>query len=408
MNLVDRPRYLDQISRFIDAPMVKVLTGLRRTGKSRLLELTAQQLRAKGVDPQRILLLNFDSLALSPLRTATALNEHLRSALPTTGPVYILLDEIQEVDEWERLVNSLISEQRADVYLTGSNSRLLSGELSTYIAGRYISISVWPLSFQEYLDFTAVHSDRDISRIDDEFARFLRMGGFPGIHIVPFDEDDARAVVTDIYRSTLVRDVLSRNAIRDADLFERVAAFALDNVGNPFSARRVADFMKSQRRSVSHETVVNYLNALTEAFVISRVPRLDVRGRALLATDETHFAGDHGIVHALFGYSDQRLPGILENIIWLELRRRGYTVTVGKVGHTEVDFVADRRDERIYVQVATTIAASPETRHREYAPLQNIKDNYPKYVVTLDPLAGSTVDGIIHMRIPEFLLAESY
>lgn len=320
----------------------------------------------------------------------------------------MLLDEIQEVEEWERLVNSLVSEGRADVYITGSNSRLLSGELATYIAGRYVSIDVWPLSFQEYLAFGAAYSDRDMSRIDDEFGRFLRLGGFPGVHVVPFEEADARSVVTDIYHSTLVRDVLTRNAIRDADMFERVAAFALDNVGSPFSARRVASFMKSQNRSVSHETVNNYLTTLAEAFVIARVPRYDVRGRALLATDEKHFAGDHGLVNALFGYSDKRLPGLLENIIWLELCRRGYEVRIGKVGATEVDFVAERQGDRIYVQVATTIAASEETRRREYASLEAIDDNYPKYVLTLDPQAEDRTGGIRHQRIPDFLLSDSY
>lgn len=408
MSLVDRPLYLDRITPFIDAPTVKVLTGLRRSGKSRLLELTAQHLRARDVPSERILHLNFDSLEWSHLQSAQALDAHIKDVLPTDGKIYVLLDEIQEVAQWERLVNSLVAEGRADVYLTGSNSRLLSGELATYIAGRYVSIDVWPLSFKEYLAFGAAFSDRDVSRTDQEFTRYLRFGGFPGVHVVPFTEQDARSVVTDIYRSTLVRDVLARNSIRDADVFERVAAFALDNIGNPFSARRVADFMKSQRRSVSHETVANYLTALTEAFVITRVPRFDIRGRALLATDEKHYAGDHGLVNALFGYSDQRLPGILENIVWMELRRRGYQVTVGKVGTTEVDFVATRQEEKLYLQVSVTIAASDETRRREYAPLRAIQDNYPKYVLTLDPLAGDSTDGIQHQRIPEFLLSDTF
>ncbi|NDL55658.1 ATP-binding protein [Phytoactinopolyspora mesophila] len=408
MSLVDRPLYLDRIAAFIDAPVVKVLTGLRRSGKSRLLELTAGLIRDRGVPNERILHLNFDSLKWSHLRSAEALDSFITATLPADGRVYVLLDEIQEVDEWERLVNSLVVGGRTDLCITGSNSRLLSGELATYIAGRYVSIDVWPLSFREYLDFTAMYSDRDTSRTDEEFARFLRLGGFPGVHILPFEEPDAHALVTDIYQSTLVRDVLTRHAIRDADMFERVAAFALDNVGNPFSARRVAQYLKSQRRTVRHETVLNYLSALAEAFVIARVPRYDVRGRALLATDEKHYAGDHGLVHALFGYSDQRLPGVLENIVWSELRRRGYDVTIGKVGATEVDFVATRRDEILYVQVATTIAASPETRQREYAPLEAIPDNHPKYVLTLDPLAGDQTGGIHHQRIPDFLLADTY
>jgi predicted AAA+ superfamily ATPase len=408
MSLVNRPLYLDRIEPFIDAPVVKVLTGLRRSGKSRLLELVAQRLRDRGISQERIVHLNFDSLEWASIASAQALHAHLAAALPSQGHVYVLLDEIQEVSEWERLVNSLVAEGRTDLYITGSNSRLLSGELATYIAGRYLSIEVWPLSFGEYLTFGAAYSKRDISRTSEEFARFLRYGGFPGVHVVSLEEADARSMVTDIYRSTLVRDVLTRHAIRDADMFERVAAFAIDNVGNPFSARRVAEFMKSQRRTIRHETVLNYLSALTEAFLVSRVPRYDIRGRALLATDEKHYLGDHGIVHALFGYSDRRLPGVLENIVWLELRRRGYDVTIGKVGPTEVDFAARRQEDTIYIQVATTIAASAETRRREYAPLEAITDNYPKYVITLDPLAGDNTGGIHHLPIHDFLLSDAY
>ena len=408
MDLVDRPLYLDRIEPLVDAPMVKVLTGLRRSGKSRLLELLSTRLRDRGVPAERIVHLNFDSLELASLATAEALDAFLRDTLPPEGRNYILLDEIQEVRSWEKLVNSLVAEGRSDLYITGSNSHLLSGELATYIAGRYVSIEVWPLSFREHLAFGKAFSQRDMSRIDDEFARFLRFGGFPGVHVVPFDESDARSVVTDIYRSTLVRDVLTRHKIRDANMFERVATFAVDNVGNPFSARRVADFMKSQRRSISHETVLNYLSALEEAFVITRVPRFDLRGRALLATDEKHFVGDHGIVHALFGYSDQRLPGVLENIVWMELRRRGYEVTVGKVGAAEVDFVASRQEDVRYIQVATTIALSPKTRRREYAPLEAIKDNHPKYILTLDPMAGDNSEGIRHLRIPDFLVSDEF
>ncbi len=224
VNLVDRPLYLERIEPFIDAPVVKVLTGLRRSGKSRLLDLVAQRLRDRGTAEQRIVHLNFDSSEWASIASARALHAHLSAVLPSRGRVYVLLDEIQEVSEWERLVNSLMSEGRADLYITGSNSRLLSGELATYIAGRYVSIEVWPLSFAEYLAFGAAYSSRDIGRTSEEFARFLRYGGFPGVHAVSLDEADARSMVTDIYHSTLVRDVLTRHAIRDADMFERVAA----------------------------------------------------------------------------------------------------------------------------------------------------------------------------------------
>jgi predicted AAA+ superfamily ATPase len=310
-----------------------------------------------------------------------------------------------------------VAEGRADVYVTGSNSNLLSSELATFIAGRYISVEVWPLSFREHLAFAAAYPVRDRGDAQgfdtawgggDEFTRYLRRGGFPGVAVAGFDDADARGAVMDIYRSALIRDALTRHAIRDTEMFERVAAFALDNVGNPVSARRVAAFLKSQRRSVNHQTVANYLAAMEEAFVLARVPRYDIRGKELLATQEKHYAGDHGLVHALFGYSDRRLPGVLENIVWAELHRRGYEVRIGKAGEAEVDFVADRGSERLYVQVATTILASEETRRREYSPLEKIRDSFPKYVVTLDPAAGDVTDGIRHQRVPDFLLSDAY
>ncbi len=405
MPLVARPRYLDQIVPFVDAPVVKVLTGLRRSGKSQLLALVIRLLADRGVPGERICHLDFDSLDNAHLTTAAALHEHITAVLPDDGRVYVLLDEVQEVDEWERVVNSLQATGRVDVYLTGSNSHLLSSELATYIAGRYVSIDVMPLSFAEHLDFAAQLAGRDPTRTAEEFERYVRLGGFPGTHVASYSEREVRVLVQDIYRSTLIRDVLTRHQIRDADMFERVAAFALDNVGNPFSARRVAAFMKSQNRQVNHQTVAGYLNALAEAFVLVKVPRFDVRGRALLAMDEKYYVGDHGLVHALFGYSDQRLPGVLENIVYAELVRRGYTVTIGKVDTLEVDFVDERSNERCYVQVTVT-AADPQTRRRELAPLQKIADSYPKFLLSLDPMAGGNTDGIRHQRIPDFLLSD--
>lgn len=404
MGLVERPLYMERIEPFIDVPVVKVLTGLRRSGKSRLLDLVARRLRQRGVASERIVHLNFDSLELASIASAVALNAHLKKVLPAQGRVYVLLDEIQEVDQWERLVNSLLAEGRADVYITGSNSRLLSGELATYIAGRYIEIDVFPLSYAEHLAFANEYSSRDTGNLDAEFRRYLQFGGLPGVHLSELSDADARLMVTDIYRSTLVRDVLTRHAIRDVDMFERVAAFAVDNVGNPFSARRVADFMKSQRRSIGHETVLNYLSALADAFLITRVSRYDLRGRALLATDEKHYLGDHGFVSALFGFSDQRLPGTLENIVWMELRRRGYAVTIGRIDVAEVDFVARRQEDVRYFQVAATVSAD-QTRRREFGALAKIADNHPKYVLTLDPMTGADESGIQHLRIPDFLLA---
>jgi predicted AAA+ superfamily ATPase len=406
MELIDRPRYAAWLDGFRDKPVAKVLTGMRRSGKSTILELTARRLRESGVTPERIAHFNFDRMGLAHLRSAEALDQHLDEILPADGPFYLLLDEVQEVDGWERLVNSRIAEGRADIYLTGSNSRLLSSDLATYIAGRYVSLEVSTLSFAEHLSFAEARGGSAPLDRALEFDRYLRWGGLPGIH-ADYDDHQVEQLVRDIYGAILVRDVLVRHRIRNAELFERVALFALDNVGNLFSARRVSEFLKSQRKPLAHQTVADYLAALTEAFLLAKVSRQDLRGRALLATGEKYFAGDHGIVNAVFGFDAARLPGLLENLVWAELRRRGYTVHVGKLDRAEVDFVADRQDHRLYIQVAATVL-DPETRRREFAPLMAIRDSHPKYVLSLDRLAAGATNGVRHAHLPDFLLDESW
>ncbi|MCL2091504.1 MAG: ATP-binding protein [Micrococcales bacterium] len=406
MALIERPVYEQWIRSYVDTPVAKVLTGIRRCGKSSLLMSTADWLRQRTT-PDRVVHLDFDLLAAEPLRSAAALDAHLRDTTPPDGPLYVLLDEVQEVDQWERLVNSLLAQGRADIYLTGSNSRMLSSELSTYITGRYVTVDVTTLSFAEHLDFAARLRGSGTSDLAGQFDAYLRQGGFPGLYMADYSDAQARQLVSDIYRSILVKDVLARHPIRNVDLFERVASFALDNVGNIVSARSISAFLKSQQRTLSHPTVAEYLNFLTEAYLLTKVSRYDLRGRALLATNEKYFAGDHGLINAFFGYSTARLPGLLENIVGAELARRGYDVMVGKQGDTEVDFVGARADEKVYVQVAATIL-DPATRRREYAPLTAIADSYPKYVVTLDQSAGGNQDGIRHVWLPTFLLDESW
>jgi predicted AAA+ superfamily ATPase len=319
----------------------------------------------------------------------------------------VLLDEVQEVAGWERLVNSLLAEGRADVYLTGSNSRLLSSELATYIAGRYVAIEVSTLSFAEHLDFSEKLLGRDPAAIDSQFAVYLRQGGFPGLYQAGYTPGQIRQIVADIYSSAVLRDIIERHQVRNPGLFDRVARFALDNIGSPFSARRVSAFLKSQGKALSHQTVADYMGFLAEAFLLARVPRMDIRGRRLLATDEKHFAGDHGLVGAILGDDPTRLSGLLENIVWAELRRRGYQVAVGREGTAEVDFVADRAGDRMYIQVAASVL-DESTRRREFAPLLSIPDSYPKYVLSLDPLASGNTSGVRHVRLPDFLLDQTW
>lgn len=403
MSLIERPAYLAAVRPFMDQPVIKVLTGLRRSGKSSLLELIAADLRRRGAADDRIVHLDFEAMELSGLATAEALHAHLADTIDGTGRCYLLLDEIQEVEHWEKVVNSWHATKDVDLYLTGSNSRLLSSELATYIAGRYVSVEVSTLSFAEHLAF-AEQAGQDISDVAAQFDRYQRRGGFPGLFAAPLSETQHHRAVADIYASALVQDAVSRRNVRNVDMLKRVAAFALDNVGNPFSARSVSAFFKSQRRSVDPETVLNYLDTLTEAFVFTKVPRFDLRGRTLLSVNEKYYAADHALIHAVLGYADSRLPGVLENIVAAELRRRGYELTVGKLDDKEVDFVATQGSDRLYVQVTTSLTASDQTRQRELAPLRAINDAYPKLVLSLDRQAGGTDDGIRHLWLPQWLL----
>jgi predicted AAA+ superfamily ATPase len=384
---------------FIGAPIVKVLTGIRRGGKSTLLRLLADELTAAG---KQCLLLNFEEMALSPLLEAASLKAHLDERMSQRGDYCVLLDEVQEVAGWEKVVNSLLAEGRADLYITGSNSRLLSAELSTYIAGRYVEVEVRTLSWAEYLEFqtrlTGTAPD-----LASAFESYLVRGGFPVLNTVELTDEQARRAVSDIYASALIRDVLARKAIRQTDALEWVALFALDNVGRVFSANSIAKYFKSQRRRVDPDTVLAYLSALSAAFIVNKVPRFDLQGKQLLTVNEKYYAGDHGLVTALLGPSAGRTPGVLENIVWAELRRRGYQTYVGKLGEAEIDFVAEREGQRAYFQVTTTFLNNPDTLTREVTPLLSLKDAYPKYILSLEPLALPLDQGLIHQRIPDFL-----
>jgi predicted AAA+ superfamily ATPase len=407
MELVDRPEYLSWIDSHIGAPMAKVLTGMRRAGKSSLLALTERRLRTRGVAPERIISLNFDRMGLDRLASPAELNAKIMRLAPVDGPVHVLLDEIQEVPKWERVVNSLLADQRFDIFVTGSNSTLLASELATYIAGRYVSLPVATLSFAEHLVFRRALSGQSDLDTSAEFVRYLRRGGFPGMYATAYDETETWQALNDIYASTLIRDAVTRRRIRNPELLERIAMFALDNVGSIFSVNSITRYLKSQQRPTNHQTVAEYMAALTESFLLNKVPRFDLRGRGQLAVNEKYYAGDHGLVNAVLGYSDSRLPGLLENIVWAELRRRGYAVWIGQQGAREVDFVAERSGQRIYLQVAMT-ALDATTNARERAPLEAIRDSFPKYLLTLDPLPGGDDRGIRHRQLPTFLLDQTW
>jgi len=406
MTYIDRPAYLPLLDSYAASPLAKVLTGVRRCGKSSLLKMLRENLVQRGTETSRIIALDFDELENAPLANATALHEYIMARAPIAGPYFVLLDEIQEVDEWERLVSSLIAHGRASIYLTGSNSRLLSSEFGTYLTGRYVGIDVAPLTFREFCSFVR-STRRDLGSETAIFQQYARQGGLPGLFAAPYTDAQTRQILLDTYSSILTRDIITRRQIRSPELFTRVAAFALDNVGNTFSAYRVSQYLKAQGKTLTHQTVADYLEALTEAYVLRKVTRYDVRGHAHLQTQEKYYAGDHGFITGVLGYNASRLPGILENIVQAELRSRGYQVFIGKVGTQEVDFVGVRDDERIYLQVSVT-ALDPGTYAREMAPLLAIQDSYPKYLLTLDELAGGVDQGIRFMKLPDFLLADGW
>lgn len=403
--MIVRERYMRVIRDFMDKPVVKIITGMRRSGKSALLELTRQELLDRGIKDTNIIFINFESLRYEALKDYKALySEIVKKAEQTDGRVYILLDEIQEVDAWEQVINSLRVDFDCDIYVTGSNAKLLSGELATLLAGRYIEIRVYPLDFMEYLDFAAENEGEAKLSKQEHFANFLRFGGLPGIHQMKWDENRIMQYLQDIYNSVLLKDVVARNKIRDTALLESIVLYLMDNVGNTFSAKTISDFLKSQGRKLSVETVYNYLKALENAFLIHKVARFDIKGKRILETQEKYYLSDLGLRHAVMGYRDNDIAGILENTVYLELLRRGFSVKIGKQGVTEVDFVANKTDERIYIQVCYIL--TPENTDREFAPLEAITDNYEKMVISADTLLQINRGGIRQKNIVDFLMNE--
>lgn len=401
--MIVREKYMKQIRDFMDKPVVKVLTGMRRSGKSALMELTKQELLSHSVQGQNIIYINFESLRYEHLKDYHSLyTEICDRAGKVNGKVYILLDEIQEVTGWERAVNSFRVDFDCDIYVTGSNASLMSGELATLLAGRYVEIRIYPLDFGEYLDFVVSNEDEAALSKQEHFANFLRYGGLPGIHQMKWEESRIMQYLMDIYNSVLLKDVIARDKIRDTALLEGIVQYLMDNVGNIFSAKTISDFLKSQGRKLGTETVYNYLKALEKAFLIHKVPRFDIKGKRLLETQEKYYLSDLGIRHAVMGYRDNDIAGLLENVIYLELLRRGYTVNIGKQDVAEVDFVANRGDDRLYIQV--TYVLTKDNTDREFSPLEAITDNYEKLVISTDTLISFNRGGIRQKNIVDFLL----
>lgn len=402
--MIKRDLYLEEIKKYMNKPIIKVITGMRRSGKSMILKLIQEELEKMGIVKENIIYMNFESLVFIDIKDFEALYKHIiKKTFNKKGKIYILLDEIQEVKGWEKAINSFLVDLDVDIYITGSNANLLSSELATYIAGRYIEIKIYPLSFQEYIDFASENNKKISLSIDEYFYQYLNFGGLPGIHIFNYNKEEIYQYLADVYNSILLRDVIARNNIRDIELLERVVLYIMDNIGNTFSAKSISDFLKNQGRKLSIETIYNYLKALENAFIISKVQRYDIKGKNILETQEKYYLSDLGFRNAKLGYQSKDISSYLENIIFLELLRRKYKVNVGKENNKEIDFIANLRDENLYLQV-TYLLASPETIEREFSPLKAIKDNYPKMVLSMDNLPESNIEGIKRKRIIDFLL----
>jgi uncharacterized protein len=396
-----RKEYLDRIMQVSDTPVVKIITGIRRSGKSFLLRQIQAELRAKGVHDSSIIYMNFESLIFEPyLQYRAFYDQVMLKAAGSKGRVYLFFDEIQDVSEWEKAIRSFMVDLDCDIYITGSNANLLSSELATFLAGRYLELHLYPLSYREFLTFSGLPVEQNVK----SFQEYLQYGGFPGLHQMTKDENIRFDYIKGILNTVILKDVVQRNKIRDTDLLERVFYFIMDNIGSIISAKKIADFLKSQGRKLSAETVYGYLRALEDALVIYKARRFDIRGKRILETQEKYYLADLGFKHAVLGFRDATIPGLLENIVYLELKRRGFEVYVGKNDRFEVDFIAERKDERIYLQVAYLLS-SEETIDREYRALASIPDHYPKLVLSMDPFHASSIDGVRWLNLENYLLA---
>lgn len=399
--MILRPDYIEAVKPFMDAPLVKILTGVRRCGKSTIFEMIRQELLERGIPEDHIIMKKYTEMDIPDTITAKQMYDELVSRVEDDKRYYFLLDEIQEIKGWEKAVNSLLEGMNADIYVTGSNSKLMSSEISTHLTGRYISIPVFTLSFREYLEFKK-ESTQSYDKLLEEYIKF---GGFPIIALGEYEQQSAYQIVDGIYHTVVSRDIVKRHRINKQDLFDRVVKYVIENMGKTFSASSISNFLKSENRKVSIESIYNYLRWLEQAFIIFPCERYDMQGKSILKTQEKYYLADVSFRYALFGYNRKMLDGVMENIVYLELRRRGYDVYVGKNNTKEIDFIAIHKDEKIYVQVCVQI---PENSNREVGNLMEIRDHYPKYVVTLNEMDVGIENGIRIVHLRDFLLAKQW
>ena len=400
--MIKREEYMRRIRPFIGSELIKVLTGIRRSGKSVMLELIKQELTEQGVSPSQFIGFNFEDMRNTHLCKAEALHKEVtQKVADTDSKAYLFFDEIQEVEGWEKCVNSFRVEFDCDIYITGSNAKLLSGELATYLAGRYVEFIIYPFSFGEFLElYTSVFPD---TTKQEAFMKYLTYGGMPYLCSLRFEVMPSQIYLKDLFNSVVLKDIVKRNKVRDIDLLERIIAYVFGSIGTTFSSASISKYFKSENRVAAPETIMNYISYCIDAFLFYQVRRQDLQGKKILTVNEKYYAADHGIRKAIYGADRNDINLVLENVVYMELLRRGHKITVGKAGEKEIDFIAEKKNEKLYVQV-TYLLASEDTTLREFGVYESINDNFPKYVISLDELNMSR-NGIKHKSIREFLLA---
>lgn len=400
--LIERERIIAELKKYIGVNVIKVISGIRRCGKSMMLQLLYAELQSRGVSPKNIIFINFESMEFENIRDASDLNNYILPKISKGKQNYILLDEIQMVEKWERVVGSLLSSGNCDIFITGSNSKLLSGDLATLLAGRFVRFEMYPLSFSEYRYFKEKHG-KSLNSDREELENYIKNGGFPIITTCLDSPEIVRTLVSEIYQSVVLQDVIKYGSIRNPAALERIIYFLFDNVGNLFNAKKISDYFKSEKQNINVETTDNYIKVLETAYIVYRVPRFDVCGKELLKINEKFYLADHSFMFIRNGFQGKYIANILENLVFLELKRRGYTVYVGKNGNLEIDFVAQKDGQTVYIQVCLRMD-SETTKNREFASLENISDNYPKFIITTEQFAQGNINGIEILQLSDFLL----
>lgn len=401
MDFVERKEYIDKIKPFINKPVIKVITGMRRVGKSTFLKIISEKI-LKDIEESNKIYLNFETLELLKIKTDIELVEYLTPLLKDKkDKVYMFFDEIQLVKNWERVINALRVDDNYDIYITGSNSSLMSSKISTLLSGRYIQIEIQPFNFREFLK---LYSDKNLV-YEELFKKYINIGGIPFLKYFDLDENSCAKYLQDLYNTVIVKDVIEYNKVRDVDMFNRILTYVFENIGQTFSSRSIQKFLKNENRNISVDTILNYLEYAKSAYIIKKVPRYDVVGKKILSVDEKYFITDHGLRYAKGFSNEKNIERILENIVYIELLSRGYKVNIGRVNDKEIDFIAVKGDKKEYYQVSYLLETE-ETRNREFGVYQKVEDNYPKYVLSMDKINFSQ-NGIIHLNIIQFLCERS-